>query len=147
MDMPAWTVSFWLVFLKNYGVRVGLWIGGVLVGLGAAYLFWEIYHTLKERAQARRNTLRLWRERWFGQGKLILDESSRMKAMALSHLLTTMQPPQRLELARADGDQAEGPWKTLWEFQNLPTQVGLIVSGKVALRRELPSGARFRPRS
>jgi CRP-like cAMP-binding protein len=140
MDMPPWTFAFWVGFLKNYGVQVLLWIGGSLIALGAAYLFWETYHSVKERAQARRNTLRLWRERWFGQGKIILDESSRMKAMAASPLLSTLQPPQRLELARAMGVRRYGPWKTLWEYENLPTQVALIVSGKVALRRELATG-------
>ena len=140
MDMPAWTLTFWAGFLRSYGVQVALWIGGSLIALGAAYLFWEIYHSLKERAQARRNTLRLWRERWFGQGKIILDESSRMKAMAASPLLSTLQPPQRLELARAMSVKRIGPWKALWEYENLPTQVALIVSGKVALRRELPTG-------
>jgi hypothetical protein len=140
MDMPAWTLSSLLAFMRSYGVEVGLWIGGSLIGLGAAYLFWETYHSLRDRAQARRNTLHMWRERWFGQGKIILDESSRMKAMALSPLLSTLQPPQRLELARAMAVRRHGPWKTLWEYENLPTQVALIVSGKVALRRELPTG-------
>ncbi len=139
-DMPVLTFSYWLGFLKSYGVQAALWIGGVLVALGGAYLFWEIYHTLRDRAQARRNTLRLWRERWFGQHKLVLDESSRMKAMAQSPLLGTLQPPQRLELARTMSVRRYGPWKALWEYEGLPTQVALIVSGKVALRRELPSG-------
>ena len=140
MDMPPWTFTFWWDFLSRYGVQVVLWIGGSLVALGAAYLFWEIYHSLRERAQARRNTLRMWRERWFGQSKIILDESSRMKAMASSPLLSTLQPPQRLELARAMAIRRHGPWTSLWEYENLPTQVALIVSGKVALRRELPTG-------
>jgi CRP-like cAMP-binding protein len=140
MDIPALTFTYWLTFLRNYGVEAALWIGGVLVALGTGYLFWEIYHTLRDRAQARRNTLRLWKERWFGQSKLILDESSRMKAMAQSPLLGTLQPPQRLELARTMAVRRVGPWTALWEYEGLPTQVALIVSGKVALRRELPSG-------
>ncbi|HMD61557.1 MAG TPA: cyclic nucleotide-binding domain-containing protein, partial [Opitutaceae bacterium] len=122
------------------GVRMLLWIGGSLTALGAGYLVWETYHSVRERAQARRNTVRLWRARWFGARSLILDESSRMKAMAASPLLSTLQPPQRLELARAMSVRRHGPWLSLWEYESVPTQVGLIVSGKIALRRELPSG-------
>jgi CRP-like cAMP-binding protein len=140
MDIPALTLTYWLTFLKSYGIQTLLWIGAVLVVVGSAYLFWETYHTLRDRAQARRNTLRLWRERWFGQKDLILDESSRMKAMAQSPLLSQLQPPQRLELARTMSVRRVGPWTALWEYEGLPTQVALIVSGKVALRRELPSG-------
>jgi CRP-like cAMP-binding protein len=140
MGMPSWSFSYWLSYLENYGVQMLLSIGGALAALGAGYLIWETFHSVRERAQARRNTVRLWRARWIGARDLILDESSRMKAMAASPLLSTLQPPQRLELARAMTVRRHGPWSTLWEYESLPTQVALIVSGKVALRRELPSG-------
>jgi CRP-like cAMP-binding protein len=140
MGMPAWSFSYWLDYVENYGVRIGLWIGGSLAALGAGYLIWETYHSVRERAQARRNTLRLWRARWITARNMMLDESSRMKAMAGSSLLSTLQPPQRLELARAMAVRRHGPWRSLWEYESNPTQVALIVSGKIALRRELPTG-------
>ena len=140
MGNPTWSFSEWTDVLQAYGVRMMLGIGGTLAALGVGYLIWETYHTLRERAQARRNTVRLWRARWFGSQDLILDESSRMKAMAASSLLSTLQPPQRLEIARAMAVRRHGPWSALWEYQETPSQVALIVSGKVALRRQLPSG-------
>lgn len=140
MGIPTWSLSYWLGYLQAYGVRMLLWIGGALAALGAGYLFWETYHSVRERAQARRNTLRLWRARWIGSKDLVLDESSRMKAMASSPLLSMLQPPQRLDLARAMAVRRHGPWTSLWEYESLPAQVALIISGKIALRRELPSG-------
>jgi len=140
MGMPPWSFSFWLDFVETYGVRFGLSVGGSLAALGAAYLFWETYHSVRDRAQARRNTLRLWRARWISERNMMLDESSRMKAMAGSPLLSTLQPPQRLELARAMAVRRFGPWLSLWDYEGVPTQVGLIVSGKVSLRRELATG-------
>jgi CRP-like cAMP-binding protein len=135
-EMPPWTLEFW----KRNGVRVAVGIFGSLLALGAGYLSWEIYHLARERARARRDTLRLWHRRWLGGKTIPLDESSRIKLVASSPVLSALQPPQRLELARAMNVRRHGFWTSLSDNGDLPTHVSLIVSGKVSVRREMPSG-------
>jgi CRP-like cAMP-binding protein len=133
---PAWSFTFW----RANGLRVAMGACGSLVLLGLGYLFWEFYHWARERGRARRNTLRQWRQRWFGPDRGSLDESGRVKLLTLSPMLSTLQPPQRVELSRAMAMRRHGPFKSLKESGGTPTQVSMIVSGKVSLRRELPTG-------
>jgi len=133
---PAFTVSFW----RANGPLIATGIVGSLVVLGVAYFCWEFYHWARERGRARRDTLRLWRQRWFGTDRSSLDESGRVKLLSLSPMLGTLQPPQRVELARAMAIKRVGPFRKLSESCGTVTQVSMIVSGKVSLRRELPTG-------
>ncbi|HEY4989186.1 MAG TPA: cyclic nucleotide-binding domain-containing protein, partial [Opitutaceae bacterium] len=135
-EIPPWTLAFW----QHNGSRIAASIFGSLVALGAAYLSWEIYHLARERARARRNTVRLWQRRWFGGSESPLDESSRVKLLTQSPVTSALQPPQRQELARLMNPQKHGPWKNMPEYGDTPTEVALIVSGKVSVRREMPTG-------
>jgi len=135
-EMPPWTLEFW----RRNGLRVAVAIFGSLVALGAGYLAWEIYHVLKERARARRNTLRLWLRRWFGAKRTPLDEAGRVKLLASSPVLSSLPPPERQELARLMKVRRYGFWTSLSEHGGNPTLVSLIVSGKVSVRRVMPSG-------
>jgi CRP-like cAMP-binding protein len=135
-EVPPWTLEFW----QRNGVRVAAGIFGSLVALAAGYLAWEIYHLLRERARARRDTLRLWQRRWFGAKKILLDEGGRVKLLAASPVFSALAPPQRQELARLLTVRRHGFWKSLSEYGDTPTQVSMIVSGKVSVRREMPSG-------
>ena len=47
MGMPASSSSFWLGFVVTYGVQMLLTIGGALAALGAGYLIWETYHSVR----------------------------------------------------------------------------------------------------
>jgi len=133
---PSWSLPFW----RANGPRIATGVVGSLVLLGLGYLFWELYHWARERGRARRNTMRLLRQRWFGPDRGNLDESGRVKLLTLSPMLSTLQPPQRVELARAMAMRRYGPFRELKESSGVPTKVSMIVSGKVSLRRELPTG-------
>jgi CRP-like cAMP-binding protein len=133
---PNWSLPFW----RANGPRIALGAGGSLVLLGLAYAFWELYHWARERGRARRDTIRLWRQRWFGPDRANLDESGRVKLLTLSPMLSTLPPPQRVELARAMAIRRLGPFRDLKESSDVPTKVSMIVSGKVSLRRKLPTG-------
>jgi CRP-like cAMP-binding protein len=135
-EMPPWTLMFW----QRNGLRIAVGITGSLLALGAAYLAWEIFHLARERARARRDTVRQWQRRWFGTSDILLDESSRVKLLAQSPVISALQPPQRQELARLMNVRKHGPWKILPEYGDTPTHVSLIVSGKVSVRREMPTG-------
>ncbi len=135
-DMPPWSLAVWHVI----SVQVALGVGLSLLALASGYAAWELYHFVRERAQARRNTLGQWRARWFGGGKLVLDQSSRAKAVAASPLFAVLPPPDRQELSRAMVVTRRGPWKWLAEYSSVSTHVSLIVSGKVSVRRELSTG-------
>jgi CRP-like cAMP-binding protein len=135
-EVPPWTLEFW----KRNGLRVAVGIVGSLLALAAGYLAWEIYHVLRERARARRNTLRLWLRRWLGSGRIALDESGRVKLLASSPVLSALPPPERQELARLMAVRRCGFWTSLPEHGGNPMLVSLIVSGKVSVRRKMPSG-------
>ncbi len=135
-EVPPWTLEFW----HRNGLRVAAGIVGSLVALGAGYLGWEVFHMLRERARARRDTLRLWHRRWLGSGKIPLDESGRVKLLSNSPVISALSPPERQELARLMKVRRLGFWTSLREHGDVPTQVSLIVSGKVSVRREMPSG-------
>jgi CRP-like cAMP-binding protein len=136
-DTPPWTLTFW----RTNGVHIAMGVGGSLTALAIGYLGWELFYFARERARARRNTLRRWRSRWFGGDKLQLDEAGRLKAIAESPLLCMLPPPQRQQLSRALKTVRHSPWRSLSKSYGIePKQVALIVSGKVSLRRQLPSG-------
>ena len=135
-DLPPWSIDFW----RANGIRIAVAIAASLTTLGIGYSSWEIYHWTREHASARKRAFQLWKHRWFGGAEQVLDESSRAKLVAASPLFATLQPPQRLELARALAIKRAGPFKALAEYGDTPTQVALIVSGKVSLRRELKTG-------
>ena len=75
-----------------------------------------------------------------GRKKILLDESSRVKLIGSSAVVNTLTPPQRQELARLMKVDRYGFWAALPDHGDVPTQVSLIVSGKVTVRREMPSG-------
>jgi CRP-like cAMP-binding protein len=135
-ELPPWTFTFW----QRNGVRIAVGVLGSLLALGAGYLAWEIFHLARERARARRDTFRLWKMRWFGAKGILLDESSRVKLIGSSAVVNSLTPPQRQELARLMKVERHGFWAALPEHGDVPTQVSLIVSGKVTVRREMPSG-------
>jgi CRP-like cAMP-binding protein len=132
---PPWTLAFW----QLNGIRIAVAIGGSLAILAIGYFSWEFYHWAREYARERRNTIGLWKKRWFGDDTL-LDEAGRLKLLTASPLFSTMAPPKRTELARNMVVRKAGPWKALPEMGDTPTQVAIIVSGKVSLRRKLASG-------
>ena len=134
--MPSRSLTIW----KTYGERIALGITIPLLALAVGYAGWEIYLFARERARARRNTLRRWYARWFGGDKMIMDESNRAKAIASSPLFANLVPQHRQELARAMAVTRRGPWQPLAEHSGTPTHVSLIVSGKVSVRRELSTG-------
>jgi CRP-like cAMP-binding protein len=131
-----WSPAFWRV----NGLRIGVGIGGSLAVLAVGYFAWEFYLVLRDTARTRRSRLRLWHRRWLSRGAAMPDESTRLKALASSSVISSLQPPERKELARAMAVRRHGPWKLLPESSGVPTQVSLIVSGKVSVRRVLASG-------
>jgi CRP-like cAMP-binding protein len=135
-DTPPWTLGFW----ETNGIAIAFGIGGSLILLAAGYLGWELLYIARETTRSRRAAFKLWKTRWFGGESLILDESSRAKTLAASPLFSALQPPQRQEIARAMAVRKHGPWTALSSKGRVPDQVSMIVSGKVSLRRELPSG-------
>ena len=135
-ETPPWTYEFW----ENNGTRIAIAIGGSLTLLCLVYLFREIFFMARTGARTRRKAVNLWKQRWFGPGIVIMDESSRTKLLGASQLFTTLQPPQRQEIVRTMVVERYGPWKTLTEKGSIPKHVSLIVSGRVGLRREMPSG-------
>lgn len=136
-EEPPWTLGFW----QAYGSHVATGIGTSLVVLAVGYGGWEIYGFSRLKARRLRSAFRQWHARWWGVRKLVLDESARRAAIGKSPLLSLLPPPIRLQLARAMQPIRIGPWRSLsGTYGGQPTQVALIVSGRVALCRELPSG-------
>ena len=85
---PSWSLAFW----RANGLRIAIGVCGSLLLLGLGYVFWELYHWARERGRARRDTFRLWRQRWFGPNRGALDESGPVKLLTLSPMLTTLSP-------------------------------------------------------
>ncbi len=135
-DTPPWSLAFW----EANGIRIAQAIGASLFLLGVSYAAWEGYHLAREGARVRRAALRLWKRRWFGGDLAPVDESGRVKALAASPLFSTLQPPQRQELARSMSVRKLGPWRRIAENHGAPARVSVIISGKVSLRRETSSG-------
>ncbi|HEY5080280.1 MAG TPA: cyclic nucleotide-binding domain-containing protein, partial [Opitutaceae bacterium] len=137
---PPWSYAFW----EANGNRIALGIGGSLGLLCTVYLGREIFFVARTGARARRRAIGMWRRRWFGRGKIALDESGRTKLLAGSQLFTAMQPTQRQEIALAMTNERHGPWRKLNAMGSIPKRVSIIASGKVALRRQMPSGRTVR---
>ena len=137
-DVPPWTLAFW----QTQGLRLGIAVVGSLLLLGLVYVSSEFYLFARERALARRETLRQWYRRWFGRSGQATDESARLRAVLRSSLLRTLPPQMQQGLARAMKPQRAGPWRTLLDFDQPVTQVSLILSGKVGVYRKLDSGRR-----
>jgi CRP-like cAMP-binding protein len=135
-EIPPWTLTFW----KSNGLRMAVGIFGSIIAVSVGYLAWEVFHFARERARARRDTLRLWQRRWFGAKHISLDEANRVKLLASSAVVSALTPPQRQELARLMEVRTHGFWSALPDHGDVPTHVSLIVSGKVSVRREMPSG-------
>lgn len=132
-DTPPWTFAFW----EANGTRVALAIAGSLLFLGLAYVTWETFLLARLRGSAWRHAFREWRARWFGAGRVRLDEAGRLAAFAAAPLLRALDADQQKQLARAMEPAWHGPWKKLPDFEaaTSPT-VALILSGRVAVHRE-----------
>lgn len=140
-DTPPWTIEFW----QANGVRVAAAIGLSLCLLAAGYVVWELYEFIRDRLREWRNACRASTWRWFGAGKVALDETARLEAISNSPLLRTLSPPQRQQLVQACEVVRYGPWRSLRDYRGAEaSQVALIVSGRVGLHRQLPSGRRVR---
>jgi CRP-like cAMP-binding protein len=135
-DSPPWTYAFW----EANGNRIALGISGSLALLCTVYLSREIFFMARSGARARRRAIGMWRRRWFGRSRIALDEMSRAKLLAGSQLFVSLQPPQRHEIALAMTPERHGPWRKLNALGSVPSKVSIIASGKVALRRTMPSG-------
>jgi CRP-like cAMP-binding protein len=133
---PPWTYAFW----EANGARIAAGIGGSLALLWAAYMAREFFLVAREDARARRIAVSLWARRWFGRGGIALDESNRLRLLSGSQLFAALQPPQRQEIAGMMSVERHGPWRSLNEKGLIPSKVSLIASGKVGVRREMPSG-------
>lgn len=135
-DLPPWSAAFWRI----NGLRVAVATGGSLSALCAGYLAWELYVWVRARARLWRSAVRLWRSRWFPGDLPVLNESGRLKLLAASPMFSGLQPAQRLEIARKMAVTRHGPWQALLGNGDVPTHVSMVVSGKVSLRRRLPTG-------
>jgi CRP-like cAMP-binding protein len=131
-NVPPWRLAFW----RDNGFRIVAGVGLPLVALGAGYAAWEGFLWARERGRARRNTIRLWKTRWFGGRGDELDEAARVKILSSSPLLSMLKPIERLELAQAMTVMRHGPWMSLSPDGSITTHVSVIVSGKISLRRE-----------
>lgn len=140
-DTPPWTYEFW----ETHGFRVVAAISASLAVLAVGYFCWEFYLLFRARATAWRFGYRQWHRRWFGGKKLVLDETERLEAIVGSPLLRLLNPPQRQQMVQAMQVARHGPWRALAQYEGTPpTEVALIVSGRIALRRTLPSGRKVR---
>jgi CRP-like cAMP-binding protein len=136
--VPPWTLTFW----KTQGPLLGLAIVVSLALLGIVYAGSEFYLFARERAIARRETLRLWWRRWFGRGKRPLEESDRLAAIRRSPLLRQLPPPVQQSLAKAMKPVLVSAWKPLFDFDVPIAHVSLILSGKVGVYRKAATGRR-----
>jgi CRP-like cAMP-binding protein len=140
-DTPPWTIEFW----QANGGRVAVAIGLSLALLAAGYLLWESYGIVRDRLRDWRRAAReAWR-RWVGAGGIPLDETGRLEVISNSPLLRTLSPPQRQQLVPAFEVVRHGPWRNLKDYRGAEaSHVAVIVSGRVGLHRQLPSGRKVR---
>ncbi len=136
-DEPPWTLTFW----ATRGPWLFLAVLGALCLLGVAYLGSEAGLYLRERAIARHNTLREWHRRWFRRPAAPAADD-RLRAVLRSPLLRQFPPPEQAALAALLEPHTAGPWRVLHDFGAPVSHVSLILSGKVGVYRQLPSGRR-----
>jgi CRP-like cAMP-binding protein len=134
-SVPSWGLAFW----RSNGIRIAAGFGILLAGLAAGYVAWEISRRAAELGRAWRGAFDLWRRRWLA-GERELPESDRMKVLENSPLFSAFQAHQRLEFARAMTLVRRGPRRALLEHSGTPTQISMIVSGTVNVRRRMPTG-------
>lgn len=137
-DVPPWTLTFW----ETRGPWLLAAIAASLLILGAIYLGSEFYLYARERAIARRDTIRLWYRRWFKRGAINTGADARMRAVLRSALLRQLPPPEQTAVATALQPHFANAFHTLHAFDTPVTHVSLIASGKVGVYRKLPSGRR-----
>jgi CRP-like cAMP-binding protein len=137
-EVPPWTLAFW----KEQGPRLGMAIAGSLLLLGIVYVGSEFYLFARERALARRETLRIWWGRWFSRKVYPAEEADRMRAVRRSTLLRLLPPPVQQTLAESFKPHRVGAWKTMHDFGAPIDRVSLILSGRVGVYRKLPTGRR-----
>ncbi len=137
-EVPPWTLAFW----QTRGPWLFLSVIGALCLLGVIYLSSETYLYARERAIARHNTFREWRQRWLRRDSLDLDADDKLRALLRSPLLRQFPPPEQATLASLFTPRRVRPWRVLHDFGEPPTHVSLILSGKVGVYRQLPSGRR-----
>lgn len=137
-EVPPWTLTFW----QTRGPWLFLAVICALLLLALVYLGSELYLYTRERAIARRDTLRLWYQRWFKPPAPDLSTDGRMRAVLNSPLLRQFSPPEQSDLAALLTPQRFGAWRVLNDFDVPVTHVSLIVSGKVGVYRQLTSGRR-----
>jgi CRP-like cAMP-binding protein len=136
--VAPWTIEFW----EERGLVIAIAVVGSLAVLGLVYLSSELYLYLRARAYARRDTMRLWWRRWFGQVRFEDDGAECHRALVRSPLLRQLSPPAHQALADAMTSVFAWPWRTLKDFDEPVTKVGLIRSGKVGVYRRTFSGRR-----
>lgn len=137
-DMPPWTLTFW----ETRGPWLLAVIAGSLLILATVYLGSEFYLYARERAIARRDTIRLWYHRWFKRDKVDLGADARLRAVLRAPLLRQLPPPEQTSIAQALQPHFVGPFRTLHAFDEPVMHMSIILSGKVGLYRKLPSGRR-----
>jgi CRP-like cAMP-binding protein len=137
-EVPPWKLVFW----QTQGLRLTLAVVGSLSFLGLVYLGLESYVFIRDRALARHETLRQWRQRWFGHKQVVTDEAARQRALLRCSLLRTLPPPDQQALAKAFKEHRVGAWKVLHPVDQPVSHVSLILSGQVGVYRQVRSGRR-----
>jgi len=131
-DTPPWELVFW----EQHGVRIALGVGGTLLALCVGYLGWEFIRTVRERDRAQRETFRQWRLRWFGPRAPIVEDSVKLQVVSQSPLFSALSLPNRQNFAALLQEVRVPAWKSLpAEFGPQGTKIGIIVRGKISLRR------------
>lgn len=137
-DVPPWTLAFW----ETRGPWLLATIAASLLILATVYLGSEFYLYARERAIARRDTMRVWYRRWFQRQSVSTGADARLRAVLRSPLLRLLPPPEQTAVANALQPHFAGALRTLHAFDEPVTHVSLILSGKVGVYRKLPSGRR-----
>jgi CRP-like cAMP-binding protein len=137
-EVPPWTLTFW----QTRGPWLFLSVVAALGLLGVIYLGSEVYLYARERAVARHNTFREWHRRWLRRDRPGLSADDKLRAALRSPLLRQFPPPEQAGIAALLEPHRVGPWRTLHNFDAPVSHVSLILSGKVGVYRQLPSGRR-----